>query len=46
MATTVVANIEYRYIQLRCVTAQVRDLLRMGIPLPNSDYKTYTYNEI
>ena len=28
------------------VTAQVRDLPRMGIPLPNSDYKTYTYNEI
>ena len=28
------------------VTAQVRDLPRMGIPLPNSDYKTYTYNAI
>ena len=28
------------------VTAQVRDLPRMGIPLPNSDYKTYTYNKI
>ena len=28
------------------VTAKVRDLPRIGIPLPNSDYKTYTYNEI
>ena len=28
------------------VTAQVRDLPRTGIPLPDSDYKTYTYNEI
>jgi len=27
------------------VTAQVRDLPKMGIPLPNSDYKPYTYNE-
>ena len=28
------------------VTGQVRDLARMGIPLLNSDYKTYSYNEI
>ena len=31
---------------VQTVTAQVRDLPRMGIPLPNSDYKIYTYNVI
>ena len=41
-----ICNFPVHYFKKEDVTAQVRDLPRTGIPLPNSDYKTYTYNEI